>query len=74
MRIAVAVGLTSCLVLTAFSAGRAYDRDETSLTVQVSSADHELEEGYFSLGDKATVMARPVPTSSASSRGTADNE
>ena len=59
MRIALAVVLTSGLVLTGFSVGRAYDRDETSLTVQVSSADHELEEGYFSLGDKATVMAKP---------------
>ena len=38
--------------------GRASDRDETVLTVQVSSADHELLEGYFTLGDSATVMAR----------------
>lgn len=59
MRIALAAVLTLALVLTGFSVGRAYDRDETSLTVQVSSADHELEEGYFSLGDKATVMAKP---------------
>jgi len=34
-------------------------RDETSLTVQVSSADHEQEEGYFSLGDHAAVMVKP---------------
>jgi hypothetical protein len=59
VRIGLAAVLTLALVLTGFSVGRAYDRDETSLTVQVSSADHELEEGYFSLGDKATVMAKP---------------
>ncbi len=59
MRIALGVALTLCLALTGFSVGRAYERDETSLTVQVSAADHELEEGYFSLGDKATVLAKP---------------
>jgi hypothetical protein len=59
VRISLAAVLILALVLTGFSVGRAYDRDETSLTVQVSSADHELKEGYFSLGDKATVMAKP---------------
>ena len=29
------------------------------MTVQVSSADHEVIEGYFTLGDKATVMVKP---------------
>jgi hypothetical protein len=47
------------LVFAGAAAGRAYDRDETVLTVQVSSADHELEEGYFSLGENATLMAKP---------------
>ena len=51
--------LTLALLLLGFSAGRAFDRDETSLTVQVSSADHEQEEGYFSLGDNATMLAKP---------------
>ena len=32
---------------------------ETVLTVKVSSADHETEEGYFSLGDNATVIVKP---------------
>lgn len=40
-------------------AGQDEPRDETVLTVQVSSADHELLEGYFTLGDTATVMAKP---------------
>ena len=29
------------------------------MTVQVTSAEHEVEEGYFSLGDSATVLAKP---------------
>jgi hypothetical protein len=40
-------------------ATRASDKDETVLTVQVSAAEHEAAEGYFSLGDTTTVMAKP---------------
>jgi len=29
------------------------------MTVQVSSADHEIVEGYFTLGDSASVVAKP---------------
>jgi hypothetical protein len=50
--------ITLALVVAAFAVGRASDRDETVMTVQVSSADHELLEGYFTLGDSATVMAK----------------
>jgi hypothetical protein len=46
-------------LLLGLSIGRAADRDETTLTAQVSSAEHETEEGYFSLGSDATVMAKP---------------
>jgi hypothetical protein len=59
VRIAMAAWLTLALLLLGLSVGRAYDRDETVLTVRVSSADHELEEGYFSLGDNATVVVKP---------------
>ena len=52
-------GAALALVLVGFTAGNAYDRDETIMTVQVSSADHELLEGYFTLGDNATVMVKP---------------
>jgi hypothetical protein len=62
-RTTVRIALTACsilvLLLVGITAGRAYDRDETVLTVQVSSADHEMEEGYFSLGENATVMVKP---------------
>jgi len=59
VRIAFVAWLTLALLLVGLSVGRAFDRDETSLIVQVSSADHEQEEGYFSLGDNATVLAKP---------------
>jgi hypothetical protein len=42
-----------------FTIGQANDRDEAIMTVQVSSADHEAMEGYFTLGDSATVMVKP---------------
>jgi hypothetical protein len=46
-------------MIASFRIGQASERDETTLTVEVSSAEHELEEGYFSLGDSATVMVKP---------------
>jgi hypothetical protein len=62
VRKVVAAWVTLAVVL-AFVAGlsvaSANDRDETVMTVQVSSADHELQEGYFSLGDSATLMVKP---------------
>jgi hypothetical protein len=59
VRFVLRVLIIGGLLAAGVGVGRAYDRDEAVLTVQVSSADHELEEGYFSLGDKATVMAKP---------------
>lgn len=59
MRIAMAAWLTLALVLVGLSVGRASDRDETVVTVQVTSAEHEVQQGYFSLGDNVTVMAKP---------------
>jgi hypothetical protein len=46
-------------LLLGMSLGRAADGDETTMTVQVSSAEHETHEGYFALGKDATVMAKP---------------
>jgi hypothetical protein len=59
VRIAAAVWLTLALLFIGFTLGRASDRDETTLTAQVTSADHEQEEGYFSLGKDATLLAKP---------------
>ncbi len=59
VRRAVAVSVTVVLLFVGFIIGRASERDETSVTVQVSSADHELQEGYFTLGDGLTIMVKP---------------
>lgn len=60
MRKAMLGWMVVALVLIGLSIGSsASDRDETIVTVQVSSADHEFEEGYFALGDSATIMAKP---------------
>jgi hypothetical protein len=56
---AMAAWLTLALVLVGFSIGRASGRDEAVVTVKVTSADHEVQEGYFSLGDNVTVMVKP---------------
>jgi hypothetical protein len=47
------------VVLASYLVGRASEREETTITVQVTSADHEVQEGYFSLGDSAALMVRP---------------
>ena len=59
MRKLLTASITLALVLFGFTVGGANDRDEAIMTVQVSSADHELQEGYFTLGDSATVVAKP---------------
>ena len=51
--------LSLAFLLVALSVGRAADKDEMTLTVQVSSAEHELQEGYFTLGDSVTMMVKP---------------
>lgn len=60
MRSATVGWMVVALVLAGLSAGLAADRfEETTLTVAVSSAEHEVDEGYFALGEEATVIARP---------------
>jgi len=59
VRNVMAAWLTLVLILLALSIGRASDRDETTVTVHVSSADHEIVEGYFTLGDSMTMMVKP---------------
>jgi hypothetical protein len=46
-------------LLLGMSIGRASDSDETVITAKVTSAEHETDEGYFSLGKDATVLAKP---------------
>ena len=59
MRIAMTAWTVLALLLVGLGAGWASDRDEATATVQVTSADHEVQEGYFSLGDSTTIMAKP---------------
>ena len=59
MRLALTGFLMVALLLAGVGLGRAYDKDETVINVQVSSADHETHEGYFALGEQATVMVKP---------------
>jgi hypothetical protein len=57
-RVATAVVLVA-LLLAGFIIGRASEPEEMAITVQVTSADHEVDEGYFSLGESATLMVKP---------------
>jgi hypothetical protein len=59
MKSATTAWLTLALLLMGLGVGRAFDKDETVVTVQVSAADHEVQEGYFALGEQATVMVKP---------------
>lgn len=60
MRNAMLGWMVAALVLIGLTMGSsASDTDEAVVTVQVTSADHEIEEGYFALGDTATIMAKP---------------
>ena len=59
MRNAMIGWMVVAALLLGFSIGRAADGNETTMTVQVSSAEHETDEGYFSLGKEATVMVKP---------------
>lgn len=59
MRNATIGWIAAAALLLGITVGRAADGNETTMTVQVSSAEHESDEGYFSLGKDATVMAKP---------------
>ena len=59
MRNAMIGWMVVAALLLGMSIGRAADTNETTVTVKVSSAEHETDEGYFSLGQDATVMAKP---------------
>ena len=59
MRNAMIGWMVVAALLLGISLGRAADGDETTMTVQVISAEHETDEGYFALGKDATVMAKP---------------
>jgi hypothetical protein len=51
--------LVLAALLVGLSIGWASDRDPLIVTVPVTSADHEIQEGYFTLGESATIVAKP---------------
>lgn len=59
VRVRTVVWTLLALLMLGLGVGHASDRDETIVTVQVSSSDHEFLEGYFSLGDSTTLIAKP---------------
>ena len=59
MRNRIAVGVAVTLLLVGYVVGRASDAREATLTARVSSSDHEVTEGYFTLGENTTVIAKP---------------
>jgi hypothetical protein len=59
MKKATVGSMVVAALLLGIGVGRATDKDEAVITAKVTSADHEIEEGYFSLGTDATVLARP---------------
>lgn len=58
VRGAAVIWFVVAMILAGLSV-RANDRDEASLTVKVSSAEHEVQEGYFALGPDATLIVKP---------------
>ena len=59
MRTPMVAWMVLALMLVGLSVSWASDKDETIVTVEVNSADHEIEEGYFALGEHGTVMVKP---------------
>lgn len=59
MRMVMTAWMALALLLVGLGVVRASDKDEALMTVQVTSAEHETQEGYFSLGEQATVVAKP---------------
>ena len=59
MRKVSVVVLALTFLMAGYGLGRASDKDEAVVTVKVTSADHEVQEGYFSLGENTTVMVKP---------------
>lgn len=51
--------LVFAALFAGFSAGRASDVDQATITAKVSSAEHETQEGYFSVGPDTTLVAKP---------------
>jgi hypothetical protein len=51
--------LTTAAVFALLGVVWAGGLDEASLIGRVTAADHEIAEGYFSMGEEATIVAKP---------------
>lgn len=51
--------IVAAVLLGVLGGAAAASLDETTIVAEVSAADHEAEEGYFTLGEGATVIAKP---------------
>jgi hypothetical protein len=51
--------LAVAVVFGCLTAGWAAGLDEAMVVGRVSAADHEIAEGYFSMGEEATLVAKP---------------
>jgi hypothetical protein len=56
---AALVALVALIVVTVGFSRVAGAPEEATATGVVTSADHEIEEGYFTLGENVTVVAKP---------------
>jgi hypothetical protein len=53
------VALAGAATLGYMTAGWAAGLDEATVVGRVSAAEHEIQEGYFSMGEETTLVARP---------------
>jgi hypothetical protein len=51
--------VAAAVLLVGLGAAAAASLDEATVVAEVSAADHEVEEGYFTLGDGATMVVKP---------------
>jgi hypothetical protein len=58
MRLLMVSWILFALLLVGLSA-TVKSSDETTLVADLTAADHEVDEGYFALGQKTTVIAQP---------------
>jgi len=59
MRLLMASWILFALLLVGLSATVRSQADEASVVADLTAADHEVDEGYFAIGQKATLIAQP---------------
>jgi hypothetical protein len=62
MRHLMAAWIVLALLLVGLGATGGTTGDEPTVVADLTAADHEVEEGYFALGQKASLIAPPGST------------